>query len=163
MEINKEIEHYTQRKYPITYASKGKGKLQTPAVIPKRIQPPTWKKTRVESPTNPSYYYTPRSTINITFTGTITSNTTSAFGRFSFQRLRSPLPPPDFGIFDLWEVTKSEEEKEEEAKDQEFTYQNLITENPEFETPNLQTQQNLNPENLEIKTPNIQIPPTQDN
>ncbi|KAG9306625.1 hypothetical protein G9A89_004822 [Geosiphon pyriformis] len=29
--INKEIEHYTQQRYPIIYASKGKGKLQTPA------------------------------------------------------------------------------------------------------------------------------------
>ncbi|KAG9289679.1 hypothetical protein G9A89_014414 [Geosiphon pyriformis] len=77
--------------------------------------------------------------------------------------LQSPLPPPDFGISDLWEVTESEEEEEKEAEDQEFTYQNLITENLEFETPNLQTQQNLNPENLEIKTPNIQTLPTQDN
>ncbi|KAG9298586.1 hypothetical protein G9A89_002533 [Geosiphon pyriformis] len=179
MEINKEIEHHIQQRYPITYASKGKGKLQTPA-----------KKTRVESPTNPLYHYTPGSAINITFTSVTTSNTTSAFGQFPFQSkqrkaellepysayfegfnsqssmpsgLQSPLPPPDFRISDPWKVTKSEEEKEEEAKDQEFTYQNLITENPEFETSNLQTQQNLNPENLEIKTPNIQIPPTQDN
>ncbi|KAG9291951.1 hypothetical protein G9A89_004889 [Geosiphon pyriformis] len=78
--INKEIKHHTQQRYPITYASKGKGKLQTPAVIPKKIQPPTWKKTKVESPTNPSYHYTPRSAINITSTGVTTSNTTSAFG-----------------------------------------------------------------------------------
>ncbi|KAG9289698.1 hypothetical protein G9A89_014433, partial [Geosiphon pyriformis] len=41
MEINKEIEHYTQQRYPITYASNGKGKLQTPAVTLKRIQPLT--------------------------------------------------------------------------------------------------------------------------
>ncbi|KAG9298171.1 hypothetical protein G9A89_005439 [Geosiphon pyriformis] len=46
--INKEIEHHTQQRYPITYASKDKGKLQTPA-----------KKNRVEFPNNPSYYYTP--------------------------------------------------------------------------------------------------------
>ncbi|KAG9304157.1 hypothetical protein G9A89_019719 [Geosiphon pyriformis] len=58
--------------------------------------------------------------------------------------LQSPLPPPDFGISDPWKVTESEKEEEEEAEDQEFTYQNLITENPEFETLNLQTQQNLN-------------------
>ncbi|KAG9307224.1 hypothetical protein G9A89_017052 [Geosiphon pyriformis] len=57
-EINKEIEHHTQQRYPITYTSKGKGKLQTPVVTPKRIQPLTWKKTRIESPTDPSYYYT---------------------------------------------------------------------------------------------------------
>ncbi|KAG9305533.1 hypothetical protein G9A89_003596 [Geosiphon pyriformis] len=72
--------------------------------------------------------------------------------------LRSPLPPPDFGISDPWEVTESEKEEEEKAEDQEFTYQN-----PEFETPNSQTQQNLNPENLEIKTLNIQTLPIQDN
>ncbi|KAG9297198.1 hypothetical protein G9A89_019479 [Geosiphon pyriformis] len=41
MEINKEIEHHTQQRYSITYMSKGKGKLQTPAVTPKRIQPST--------------------------------------------------------------------------------------------------------------------------
>ncbi|KAG9306262.1 hypothetical protein G9A89_016166 [Geosiphon pyriformis] len=93
-EINKEIEHHTQQKYPITYASKGKKNLQTPAVTPKKIQLPIWKKTRVESPTNPSYYYTPR-------------------------------------------------KKEEELEDQEFTYQNLITKNPE--NPNLINQPDLPP------------------
>ncbi|KAG9288107.1 hypothetical protein G9A89_017702 [Geosiphon pyriformis] len=40
-------------------------KLQTPAVTPQQIQLPTWKKYRIESPTNPSYHYTPGSTINI--------------------------------------------------------------------------------------------------
>ncbi|KAG9305694.1 hypothetical protein G9A89_022616 [Geosiphon pyriformis] len=84
-EINKEIEHHTQQRYSITYASKGKRKLQTPAITPKRIQPPTWKKTRVESSTNPSYHYTSGSTINITSTGTATSNTTLTFGQFLFQ------------------------------------------------------------------------------
>ncbi|KAG9287880.1 hypothetical protein G9A89_017475 [Geosiphon pyriformis] len=44
--------------------------------------------------------------------------------------LRSLLPPPDFGIFDLWEAAKSEK-KEEESEDQEFTYQQPITENLE--------------------------------
>ncbi|KAG9289058.1 hypothetical protein G9A89_015607 [Geosiphon pyriformis] len=85
-EINKEIKHHTQQRYLITYASKDKKKLQTPAVTPRKIQLPTWKKTRVESPTNLSYHYTPGSTINILSTGTSTSNTTSAFGRFSFQK-----------------------------------------------------------------------------
>ncbi|KAG9303781.1 hypothetical protein G9A89_018678 [Geosiphon pyriformis] len=136
-EINKEIEHHTQQRYSITYVNKGKEKLQTPAVTPKRIQPPIWKKTKAESPTNPLYYYTPGSAINITSTSVATSNMTSAFGQFSFQ------------------ITELEEEEEEEAEDQEFTYQNLITENLEFETLNLQTQQNLNPENPEIETPNI--------
>ncbi|KAG9286221.1 hypothetical protein G9A89_014207 [Geosiphon pyriformis] len=84
-EINKKIEHHTQQRYPITYASKGKGKLQTPTVTPKKIQLPTWKKTKVESPTNSSYYYTFRSAINILSTGASTSNVTSAFGQFSFQ------------------------------------------------------------------------------
>ncbi|KAG9291202.1 hypothetical protein G9A89_004605 [Geosiphon pyriformis] len=51
---------------------------------------------------------------------------------------------------------ESKKEKEKESEEQEFTYQNLITENPEVETLNLQTQQNLNLENSEIKTPNHQ-------
>ncbi|KAG9290925.1 hypothetical protein G9A89_011075 [Geosiphon pyriformis] len=137
-EINKEIEHHTQQKYPITYASKGKGKLQTPAVTPKRIQPPIWKKTKIESPTVPSYHYTPGNTINITSTSTFTSNVISTFGQFSFQKIRSLSPQPDFGTTTPWEL--SEEKEEEESEDQEFIYQNLILENPEFETPNVQTQ-----------------------
>ncbi|KAG9286152.1 hypothetical protein G9A89_010166, partial [Geosiphon pyriformis] len=84
-EINKEIEHYTQQRYPITYISKGKGKLQTPAVTPRKLQPPAWKKNRVESPSNPSYHYTPGSAINISLTDTFSSTATSAFGRFLFQ------------------------------------------------------------------------------
>ncbi|KAG9286041.1 hypothetical protein G9A89_022718 [Geosiphon pyriformis] len=126
MEINKEIEHHIQQRYLIVYANKDKEKLQTPA-----------------SSTNPSYHYTFGSVINITSTGTATSNTTSAFRRFPFQskqrktELQLLLPPPDFRISDPWEVMKSEEEEEEEAKNQEFTYQNLIAKNPEFEIPNL--------------------------
>ncbi|KAG9302378.1 hypothetical protein G9A89_011428 [Geosiphon pyriformis] len=58
----------------------------------------------------------------------------------------------DFRISNLWEAAKSEKE-EEESEDQEFIYLHLIPENPEVETPNIQTQQQL--ENLEIKTPNI--------
>ncbi|KAG9302643.1 hypothetical protein G9A89_007347 [Geosiphon pyriformis] len=143
-EINKEIKHHTQQRYPITYASKGKGKLQTPTIIPRKIQLPTWKKTRVKSPTNSSYHYTSRSTINILSTGISTSNMTSVFEQFSFQKL-------------------SEKEEEEESEDQEFTYQNLITENSKVETLNLQTQQNLNLEDLEIETPNIQEPLNQNN
>ncbi|KAG9291370.1 hypothetical protein G9A89_003474 [Geosiphon pyriformis] len=84
-EINKEIKHHTQQRYSITYANKDKGKLQTSAVIPKQIQPPTWKKTRVESPTNLSYHYTPGSAINITSTDMSTSHVTSTFGQFPFQ------------------------------------------------------------------------------
>ncbi|KAG9293548.1 hypothetical protein G9A89_005551 [Geosiphon pyriformis] len=56
-EINQTIERYTQQQFPITYADKGKERLQIPAVIPKQIQPPNWKKTQVESPTNSSYCY----------------------------------------------------------------------------------------------------------
>ncbi|KAG9284360.1 hypothetical protein G9A89_023617 [Geosiphon pyriformis] len=140
--INKEIEHHTQQRYSITYASKGKGKLQTPVVIPRKLQPSAWKKNRVESPSNPSYHYTPGSAINISSTDAFSSTATSAFGQFPFQTAKS-------------------EKKKEESEDQKFTYQNLITESPEVETlevetPNLQTQQNLNIENSEIETPNQQ-------
>ncbi|KAG9297712.1 hypothetical protein G9A89_011227 [Geosiphon pyriformis] len=151
-EINKEIEHYTQQKYPITYVSKDKGKLQTPAVTPRKIQPPTWKKNKIESPSNPSYHYTSRSAINISSTDTFPSTAILAFRQFPFQsrqkktellgpygkyfkgfNLQSSTPselqslpsPPDFGIFDLWK-------------------QNLNLENSEIETPNYQRQNNPN-------------------
>ncbi|KAG9288708.1 hypothetical protein G9A89_004327 [Geosiphon pyriformis] len=59
--------------------------------------------------------------------------------------LQSLPPPPDFGIFDLWEAAESEKE-EEESEDQEFTYQHPIIENPEeIETLNHQRQNNPNP------------------
>ncbi|KAG9290635.1 hypothetical protein G9A89_011598 [Geosiphon pyriformis] len=128
--INKRIVYLLGTLINIELARKAfysKEKLQTPAVTSKRIQPPTWKKTRVEFPTNLLYHYTLGSTINITFTSASTSNMTSAFGRFPFQ---------NFGISDLWEVTESEEEEEEKSEDQEFTYQNPIPENPEFEISN---------------------------
>ncbi|KAG9286102.1 hypothetical protein G9A89_022779 [Geosiphon pyriformis] len=153
-EINQTIERYTQQQFPITYVDKSKRKLQTPAVTPKEIQLPTWKKQRIESPSYPSYHYTPGSTINILSAGISTPNVTSIFGQFTFQ---------NFGISDLWEVTKSEEEEKKETEDQEFTYQNPITENPEFETLNLRNQQNLNSVNSEVETPNIQTLPTQNN
>ncbi|KAG9291551.1 hypothetical protein G9A89_021970 [Geosiphon pyriformis] len=82
--INKEIEHHTQQRYLITYASKGKGKLQTPAVTSRKIQPPTWKKNRIESPSNPSYHYISGSAINISSADTFPLTATSAFGRFPF-------------------------------------------------------------------------------
>ncbi|KAG9289364.1 hypothetical protein G9A89_007925 [Geosiphon pyriformis] len=101
-EINQTIERYTQQQFSITYADKGKGRLQTSAVTPKQIQPPNWKKTQVELPTNPSYYYMSRSTINISSTDTSISNATSIFECFPFQRpygdyfegfkLRLPMP-----------------------------------------------------------------------
>ncbi|KAG9288999.1 hypothetical protein G9A89_015548 [Geosiphon pyriformis] len=179
--------------YPITYANKGKEKLQTPAVTPQKIQPPTWKKTRVKSPTKPSYYYTPRSAINITATGMSTLHVTSTFGQFPFQSkqrkedllgpystyfkefksqlpmpsgLRSSLPQPDFRTASSWKVTdlgEEQEEEKEESEDQEFTYQNPIMENLEIETPNFQTQQNPTLENPEIKTPNFQMQYNQNN
>ncbi|KAG9298328.1 hypothetical protein G9A89_002816 [Geosiphon pyriformis] len=71
-EINQTIEKYTQQQFPITYTNKNKRRLQTLAVTPKRIQLPTWKKTRIELPTNPSYHYIPESAINITSSGTFT-------------------------------------------------------------------------------------------
>ncbi|KAG9302356.1 hypothetical protein G9A89_011782 [Geosiphon pyriformis] len=55
-------------------------------MTPKGIQPPTWKKTRVELPTNPFYHYTPGSAINISLTGAPTSNMTSTFGQLPFQK-----------------------------------------------------------------------------
>ncbi|KAG9293084.1 hypothetical protein G9A89_016446 [Geosiphon pyriformis] len=128
-EINKEIEHHTQQRYPITYASKDKGKLQTPAVTPRKIQPPAWKKNRVEFPSNPSYHYTPRSAINISLTDTFPSTATLAFGRFPFQsrqRKTELLGPYDFRISDPWEAAESEKE-EEESEDQEFTYHRTHT------------------------------------
>ncbi|KAG9304857.1 hypothetical protein G9A89_000770 [Geosiphon pyriformis] len=172
-EINKEIEHHTQQRYPITYASKDKGKLQTPAVTHRKIQPLTWKKNRIEFPSNPFYHYTPESTINISSTDVFPSTATLTFGRFPFQSrqkktellgpydeyfegfnsqssipsgLQLPPPPPDFRISDPWKAAESEKE-EKELEDQEFTYQHPITENLE---------QNLNLENLEIETPNHQ-------
>ncbi|KAG9302761.1 hypothetical protein G9A89_009538 [Geosiphon pyriformis] len=159
-EINKKIEHHTQQRYPITYASKSKRKLQTPAVTPRKIQPPAWKKNRVESPSNPFYHYTLGSAINISSTDTFPSTDHMTNTLRNLIRLRSPLPPPDFGISDLWEAAESKKKKKE-SEDQEFTYQHLITENPEVETPNIQTQQYL--ENPEIETPNIQTPPNQRN
>ncbi|KAG9302100.1 hypothetical protein G9A89_000723 [Geosiphon pyriformis] len=162
-EINQIIERYTQQQFLITYTDKGKERLQTPAVTSKEIQLPTWKKQRIEFPPYLSYHYTSGSTINILSTGVFTPNVTSTFGQFPFQKIQSLPPLPDFGISDLWEVTESEKEEEEKTEDQEFTYQNLITENLEFETPNLQNQQNLNSVNSEVETPNIQTLPTQDN
>ncbi|KAG9288338.1 hypothetical protein G9A89_021369 [Geosiphon pyriformis] len=127
-EINQTIKKYTQQQFPITYVNKGKRRLQTPAVTPKGIQLPTWKKQRIESLSYPSYHYTPENTINIS----------------SAVELLGP--------YELFE-----EEEEEELEDQEFTYQNLILENPEFETPNIQTQR----ENPEIEILNIQTPQNQ--
>ncbi|KAG9290385.1 hypothetical protein G9A89_007116 [Geosiphon pyriformis] len=53
--------------------------------MPKEIQLLTWKKTRIELPTNPSYHYISGSAINISAIGTSTSTMTSTFGRFPFQ------------------------------------------------------------------------------
>ncbi|KAG9292973.1 hypothetical protein G9A89_016335 [Geosiphon pyriformis] len=61
-------------------SNKGKRRLQTLVVTPKQIQLPTWKKTRVKSPTNPLYYYISGSAINILLTDTSTSHVTSTFG-----------------------------------------------------------------------------------
>ncbi|KAG9299114.1 hypothetical protein G9A89_020427 [Geosiphon pyriformis] len=65
IEINREIEKYTKQKFPIIFTDKGKEKLQTPAGTPKQIQLLTWKKQKVNSPANLSYYHMLRSTINI--------------------------------------------------------------------------------------------------
>ncbi|KAG9303563.1 hypothetical protein G9A89_018459 [Geosiphon pyriformis] len=44
-EINQTIERYTQQQFPIIYADKSKGRIQTPAATPKEIQLP-----RIRSP-----------------------------------------------------------------------------------------------------------------
>ncbi|KAG9307531.1 hypothetical protein G9A89_000010 [Geosiphon pyriformis] len=143
-EINQTIERYTQQQFPITYVNKGKRRLQTPTVILKQIQPFTWKKTRVESPINSSYYYIPRSTINISSTGTFILYVTSTFGQFLFQSKQKKAE-----LLETYEIIKSEGEQEKKAKNQEFTYQNLILENLEVETLNIKTQQTQNNPNTE--------------
>ncbi|KAG9295359.1 hypothetical protein G9A89_013388 [Geosiphon pyriformis] len=62
-EINQTIERYTQQQFPITYADKDKGRLQTLA-----------KKQRIESPPYLSYHHIPGSTINILSAGASTPN-----------------------------------------------------------------------------------------
>ncbi|KAG9286112.1 hypothetical protein G9A89_010126 [Geosiphon pyriformis] len=84
-EINQTIEKYTQQQFPITYTDKGKGKLQTPAVILKEIQLPTWKKQRIESSPYLLYHHTPGSTINILLAGASTPNATLTFEQIPFQ------------------------------------------------------------------------------
>ncbi|KAG9304399.1 hypothetical protein G9A89_019961 [Geosiphon pyriformis] len=74
--------------------------------------------------------------------------------------LISTLLNTNFGISDPWEAAESEKE-EEELENQKFTYKHSITENPEVETLNIQTQQQL--KNPEIETPNIRMPPNQRN
>ncbi|KAG9303405.1 hypothetical protein G9A89_013731 [Geosiphon pyriformis] len=139
--------------------NKGKERLQTPAVTPKQIQPPNWKKTQVELLTNPSYYYTPKSAINISSTDTFTSNVTSIFGHFLFQSKQKKAE-----LLGLYESErKQKEEEKKEFKNQEFTYQNPIPENPDIRTLNFQTQQNLNLGNLEIETLNFQMQHDQNN
>ncbi|KAG9304214.1 hypothetical protein G9A89_019776 [Geosiphon pyriformis] len=134
-EINKEIEHHIQQRYPITYASKDKEKLQTLMVTPKKIQPPTWKKTRVESPIVPSYHYTLESAINITLASASTLNAISTFRQFPFQKFTYQNPI---------------------LENLEFGTPNIQTqrENPEIKTPNIQALQNQNP-----KVINQHLPP----
>ncbi|KAG9301925.1 hypothetical protein G9A89_020969 [Geosiphon pyriformis] len=114
-EINKEIEHYIQQRYPITYANKGKEKLQIPAVTPQRIQPLMWKKTKIGLSINPSYHYTFRSIINI----------------LSAAEL---LGIYDFRIMSSWEVMELEEEEDDNQK---FNYQNPIINNSEIKKQNI--------------------------
>ncbi|KAG9304856.1 hypothetical protein G9A89_000769 [Geosiphon pyriformis] len=63
--INQIIKRYTQQQFPIIYTNKDK--------------------KRIEFLPYPSYHHTPKSTINISSTGTSTSNTTSTFEQFPFQ------------------------------------------------------------------------------
>ncbi|KAG9306647.1 hypothetical protein G9A89_004194 [Geosiphon pyriformis] len=114
LRINKEIEHHIQQRYPITYTSKDKKKLQTLVVTSQKIQPPTWKKTRVESPNNPSYHYTPGNAINISSTDMSISNMTSAFRRFPFQskQKKENLLGSYSEIVSPWEITELKGEQE---------------------------------------------------
>ncbi|KAG9303713.1 hypothetical protein G9A89_018610 [Geosiphon pyriformis] len=66
--------------------------------------------------------------INIALAGMSTSNITSTFGQFPFQKPTKS-------------EKKQEKEEEEESEDQEFIYQNPITENPDIGIPNFKTQQ----------------------
>ncbi|KAG9296451.1 hypothetical protein G9A89_015043 [Geosiphon pyriformis] len=136
-EINQTIERYTQQQFPITYVDKGKRKLQTLAVTLRQILPPTWKKTRVESPTNPLYHYTLGSTINISSTGT-SQNYWELMAITLKDLNRDRQCHQDFDTHHLSQISEPQE-KEKEFEDQEFTYQNPIPENPDFGTPNFQT------------------------
>ncbi|KAG9290175.1 hypothetical protein G9A89_022151 [Geosiphon pyriformis] len=82
--------------------NKGKGKLQTPAVTPKQIQPLIWKKTRVESPTNPSYHYTSRSAINISSIAlnfqTQQNQNNQNLKAINQQNIPPPLPQPQIQL-----------------------------------------------------------------
>ncbi|KAG9305310.1 hypothetical protein G9A89_007805 [Geosiphon pyriformis] len=147
----------------------------------------SWKKHKIESPTALSYHYTPRSTINIS-SDAFTSNVTSTFGRLQFQskqlkedllrpygayfkgfKSRSPmpsgiqslLPQPDFETTTLWELS---EKKEKRSENQEFTYQNPISENSKFGTPNhLFPNIVINHSPIDLIVKSIQQPPQQPN
>ncbi|KAG9302466.1 hypothetical protein G9A89_006430 [Geosiphon pyriformis] len=127
-EINREIEKYTKQRFSITFADKGKGRLQTPVGTPKQIQLPTWKKQRFDSPVNLSYHYISGSTINII--NTATTNMTMPLNRILFQK-----------------ITDS---KEEESSNQEVNKQNLILEHSEIKTLVNQTPENQNNQNSNI-------------
>ncbi|KAG9289715.1 hypothetical protein G9A89_014450 [Geosiphon pyriformis] len=147
-EINQEIKKYTKQRFLITFANKGKGRLKTPARTPKQIQLPTWKKQRFDSPTNPSYHYTPGSTINII--NTATTSMTMPLNQIPFQSKQKKaelLGTYNFGAVSLWEITNSEEE---ESSDQEVNKQNPILENSEIKTPVNQTLENQNNQNHDI-------------
>ncbi|KAG9294227.1 hypothetical protein G9A89_021586 [Geosiphon pyriformis] len=84
--INERITDFLER------PNKSKEKLQTPAVTPKGIQIPNWKKQRIESLIYPSYYYMSGSTINITSADASTS-TKTPLARIAFQIIVIDQPP----------------------------------------------------------------------
>ncbi|KAG9290363.1 hypothetical protein G9A89_007094 [Geosiphon pyriformis] len=154
--INQTIERYMQQQFPITYADKGKGRIQIPAATTKEIQLPSWKKHRVELPITLSYHYTPESAINISSADMSTLNATSTFGRFQFQSKQQKEDLLGPYATTLWELS---EEEEKESEDQRFTYQNPISENSKFGTPNtpdLINQPNV-PLNIVIDHPPIDL------
>ncbi|KAG9298662.1 hypothetical protein G9A89_012730 [Geosiphon pyriformis] len=120
-EINQTIEKYTQQQFPITYTDKGKRRLQTLVVTPKQIQPPTWMKTRVESPTNLSYHYTP---------GITKLEEKEENQKFTYQNL----------------IPKNLEVKTPNVQ----TSQNPNLEHPEIRTPNIQILPNQNNQNPDL-------------
>ncbi|KAG9295213.1 hypothetical protein G9A89_006194 [Geosiphon pyriformis] len=155
--LNPQGKIFIQNYFNIPAYQETTGRLQTPVVIPKQIQLPTWKKTRVESLTNLSYHYILESTINISSTGASTLHAISTFGQLPFQKFQSLPPQPDFGNASPWEITESEEKKKKESEDQEFTYQNLITKN--LEQPLQPLQQPQQP--LQLLQQQLHQPPQQ--
>ncbi|KAG9300968.1 hypothetical protein G9A89_005026 [Geosiphon pyriformis] len=143
------IERYTQQQFPITYADKGKGRIQTPAATPKGIQLPSWKKHRVESPTAPLYHYIPGSTINISSADASISNAILTVGRFQFQskQWKEDLLGPyrTLELLSCGNYLKKKRKKNRKIKNLLIKTQSLKTRKQNNPNPELSNQQNLPP------------------